>query len=71
VGVLLFRGAYTDPDLHAEALELLRTGPGPDRTRADARRYADLARAALAPLPAIPARAALEAMCDGVLTRVT
>ncbi len=67
--VLLVAGAVTDPDLLAEALELLRDGPGVALTLADARRHANRARAALSPLAPIPARKALEDLCDGVLTR--
>ncbi len=68
--VLLVAGAVTDPELHAEALRLLRDGPGPSLTIADARRHAGLARDALSSLPGVPARAALDELCDGVLERV-
>ena len=67
--VLLVAGAVTDPDLLAEALELLRDGPGPALTLADARRHAELAREALAPLAPVPARTTLDGLCDVVLER--
>jgi heptaprenyl diphosphate synthase len=64
--VLLVTGTVTDPDLHAEALALLRSGPGVALTRADARSHAEKARAALSSLEPIPAREALSALCDAV-----
>jgi heptaprenyl diphosphate synthase len=67
--VILVAGPVTDPDLHAEALTLLRDGPGPARTRADARHHAELARAALSTLVPGSARDALEGLCDTVLER--
>ena len=54
---------------HAEALELLRAHPALDQARVEARRWADGARESLKELPAGPARDALEAMCDYVVTR--
>ena len=67
--VLLVAGAVTDTELLAEALELLRRGPGVGLTLADARRHAEMARAALSSLEDVPARAALDGLCDGVLSR--
>lgn len=67
--VLLVAGAVTDPELHAEALALLRDGPGPALTCADARRHAESARSALSPLPANQARQTLEDLCERVLDR--
>jgi heptaprenyl diphosphate synthase len=67
--VILVTGAVTDPDLHAEALDLLRRSCGPARTRADARDHAEKARAELATLPAIPARESLTELCDEVRDR--
>ncbi|MBB4906948.1 polyprenyl synthetase family protein [Actinophytocola algeriensis] len=67
--VLLVTGTVTDPDLHAEALGLLRDGPGPSLTRADAGDHAELARAALADLPRGEAREVLDSLCDAVLER--
>jgi heptaprenyl diphosphate synthase len=54
---------------HAEALALLRASSALDEARATMRRYADDARAMLTDLPAVPARAALEALCDLVIAR--
>ncbi len=54
---------------HAEALSLLRQHEALDQARAEARRWADLAREALEPLPPIPARDALAVLCDYVVTR--
>jgi heptaprenyl diphosphate synthase len=65
----LLAGPLPDDVVHAEALRLLRAHPALFRARAVVRRYADDARAVLAPLPDIPARRALEALCDSVVTR--
>ncbi|HEX6889001.1 MAG TPA: polyprenyl synthetase family protein [Candidatus Nanopelagicales bacterium] len=54
---------------HAEALALLRAHPAIELARAEAHRWADDARAALAPLPVGPAREALELLCDYVVDR--
>lgn len=67
--VILVTGAVTDPDLHAEALDLLRRSCGPARTLADANAHAEKARAELSTLPAIPAREALTDLCDAVRDR--
>jgi heptaprenyl diphosphate synthase len=67
--VILVTGAVTDPELHAEALDLLRRGPGPALTRADARRHAAKARAALSTLAPNRAREVLDGLCDLVLER--
>jgi heptaprenyl diphosphate synthase len=40
-----------------------------DAARSDLRRWADDARSVLSPLPAGPARAALESLCDVVVSR--
>ena len=58
-----------DDAAHAEALRLLRAHPAMSRAREVVRRYAADARAALAPLPDVPARRALEALCTSVVTR--
>jgi heptaprenyl diphosphate synthase len=58
-----------DDKLRAEALDRLREHRAMDQARAEVRRWADEARALLDPLPAVPARAALEALCDQVVTR--
>ena len=67
--VILVAGTVTDPELHAEALALLRTGPGPELTRADARHHAEKARAALSTLVPNHARDMLASLCDVVLDR--
>lgn len=66
----LLSGPITAADDHAEALRLLRAHPAMGRARAEVQRWADDAREALAPLPDIPARRALEAVCDQAVTRV-
>ncbi|MGH8968745.1 MAG: polyprenyl synthetase family protein [Actinomycetes bacterium] len=58
-----------DDGRHAEALRLLRAHPAIDAARAELRRWADDARAVLDPLPAGPARSALESLCEVVVTR--
>lgn len=59
----------TDDGEHAEALELLRNHESLAEARLEARRWADDARRALDPLPDIPAKQALSALCDYVVTR--
>ncbi|HET8584086.1 MAG TPA: polyprenyl synthetase family protein [Jatrophihabitans sp.] len=54
---------------HAEALRLLRSSPALDEARATLRRYADTARATLTGLPDVPARRALDALVDLVISR--
>jgi heptaprenyl diphosphate synthase len=66
---LLNRGELTDPDLHAEALALLRAHPAMEMARADTRRWAATARDEILALPDVPARAAFEAMCEFVAER--
>jgi heptaprenyl diphosphate synthase len=61
----------TDDALHAEALTLLRAHPAVEAARVDVARWADDARAVLDPLPDIPAKLALQAICDSVVTRST
>ena len=65
----LLRSDLGDETRLAEALALLRANPAVDAARAYVARRADEARADLAGLPDIPARAALEALCDLVVTR--
>ena len=67
--VELTSGPIDDDDEHAEALTLLRAHPAMALARAEAERWADEARAALAPLPAGPARDSLELLCDYVVER--
>ncbi|EDY55005.1 MULTISPECIES: polyprenyl synthetase family protein [Streptomyces] len=59
----------TDDDRHAEALAALRTHPALEQARRDTVRYAEDARAALAPLRECDARAALMELCDAVVHR--
>ncbi|WP_433894149.1 polyprenyl synthetase family protein [Streptomyces sp. CA-111067] len=66
---LLHRGQLTDPDLHAEALALLREHEAIDLARAEVRRWAEAARVECAGLPDIPARAVFERLCDFVVER--
>jgi len=54
---------------HAEALALLRSSTALDEARATVRHYADDARAMLAELPDVPARAGFEALTDRVIDR--
>jgi heptaprenyl diphosphate synthase len=59
----------TDPPLHAEALTLLRSSPALDEARQTVRTWIADARALVAQLPDVPARAAFESLCDFVNTR--
>jgi heptaprenyl diphosphate synthase len=54
---------------HAEALGLLRASPALDEARGTVREYADTARAMLAELPDVAARAGFEALIDRVIDR--
>jgi heptaprenyl diphosphate synthase len=65
----LLDGDLDDDARHAEALGLLRAHPALDQARAETRRWADDARAALAPLPGGPVKDALEALALGVVER--
>ncbi|MEU6084776.1 polyprenyl synthetase family protein [Streptomyces sp. NPDC047108] len=65
----LLDGDLTDDARHAEALRRLRVHPALEQARRDTVRYAEEARAMLAPLPVSPARAALEELCDAVVHR--
>lgn len=58
-----------DDDEHAEALALLLAHSAMEEARAVARSWADDARASIGGLPAGPVRAALESLCDFVVTR--
>jgi heptaprenyl diphosphate synthase len=66
---VLAAGAVTDDDLHAEALGLLRESPALKRARETVRGYAERARAELTGLPDMPARRALETLCDFIADR--
>ncbi|MFJ8579148.1 polyprenyl synthetase family protein [Micromonospora sp. NPDC093277] len=68
---ILATGALVDDALHAEALGLLRESPALKRARETVRGYAEDARARLAPLPANPARHALESLCDYIADRTS
>lgn len=65
----LLSGPIVDDAEHSEALRLLRAHPALARAQAEVRRWADEARAVLAPLPDVPAKRALEAVCDQAVTR--
>jgi heptaprenyl diphosphate synthase len=66
---ILAAGPVTDADRHAEALGLLRESAALKRARETVRTYAEDARAQLAPLPDVPARRALESLCDVIADR--
>ncbi|MBT2384158.1 polyprenyl synthetase family protein [Streptomyces sp. ISL-11] len=65
----LLDGDLTDDTLHAEVLRRLRAHPALEQARRDTVRYAQEARAILAPLPDCFAKAALENLCDAVVHR--
>jgi heptaprenyl diphosphate synthase len=66
---LLTDADLTDPALHTEALTLLRKSPAIEEARETVRTWIAEARARLAKLPDVPARAAFESLCDFVTTR--
>jgi heptaprenyl diphosphate synthase len=66
---LLTDGDLTDPELHAEALALLRQSPALEEARETVRSWISGATALLAKLPDVPARTAFESLCDFVITR--
>jgi heptaprenyl diphosphate synthase len=68
---ILSAGPVTDDDLHAEALGLLRESPALKRARETVRLYAEDAREQLSPLPDVPARQALESLCDFIADRTS
>ncbi|MFG2224285.1 polyprenyl synthetase family protein [Streptomyces sp. NPDC048644] len=65
----LLAGDLTDDTRHADALARLRAHPALEQARRDTVRYAEEARAALAPLPDCMAKTALESLCDAVVHR--
>ncbi|MEV3928732.1 MULTISPECIES: polyprenyl synthetase family protein [unclassified Streptomyces] len=67
--VALLEGDLADDALLAEALRRLRAHPALEQARRDTVRYAQEARATLAPLPECYAKAALEELCDAVVHR--
>ncbi|GGW13185.1 geranylgeranyl pyrophosphate synthase [Streptomyces capoamus] len=64
---LVGTGPVTDRWAHRRALELFPRSPAVDQTRTIMRAHVSRARAALASLPQIPARTALNVLCDIVL----
>ncbi|MFJ8749663.1 polyprenyl synthetase family protein [Streptomyces sp. NPDC102441] len=67
--VELLDGDLGDDARLAEALRALRAHPALEQARRDTVRYAEEARATLAPLPECYAKAALEELCDAVVHR--
>ncbi|MEV6792727.1 polyprenyl synthetase family protein [Streptomyces sp. NPDC051320] len=68
--VELLDGDLTDDARCAEALRLMRKHPALEQARRDTVRYAEEARASLAPLRACSAKTALEELCGAVVHRV-
>lgn len=68
---ILSAGPVTDDALHAEALGLLRESPAMKLARETVRSYAERSRAALSGLPAVPARDAMESLCDYIADRTS
>ncbi|OKK04821.1 polyprenyl diphosphate synthase [Streptomyces sp. CB03234] len=66
---LLTGGAVTDPADHRRALELFRDAPARQRAVGLMHQRLDLAREALEVLPPLPARRALDLLCDYVALR--
>ena len=66
---LLGSDLSSDDELVAETLTLLRAHPAIAEAEADVRGRVEKARALLTGLPDIPARAALDALCDMVVSR--
>jgi heptaprenyl diphosphate synthase len=66
---MLREADLTDPELHAEALSLLRSSPALQEARQTVRKWISDAQELVAQLPAVPARDAFEALCDFVITR--
>ena len=67
----LLSGPIDDDAVVEEVLAALRAHPAMDEARAHVRAEGDAARACLAALPDVPARRALEALCDSLATRLT
>ncbi|MDW6060774.1 polyprenyl synthetase family protein [Streptomyces sp. FXJ1.4098] len=65
----LLTADLSDDGLHGEVLRRLRVHPALEQARQDTLRYAEEARAMLAPLPEGAAKAALEGLCDAVVHR--
>jgi heptaprenyl diphosphate synthase len=66
---LLSLAELTDPQLHAEALALLRKSPAIGEARETVRSWILGAQEIVRNLPDLPARAAFESLCDFVITR--
>jgi heptaprenyl diphosphate synthase len=66
---LLTSADLTDPELHAEALGLLRSSSALEEARGTVRTWITEATELLAQLPDVPARAAFESLCRFVNTR--
>ena len=66
----LLDGDLTDDSRRAEALALLRRHPAVTAAREDLLRWGREARDVLDPLPDIPAKRALQALCDATVRRV-
>lgn len=67
--VALLDGDLSDDARLADALRLVRAHPALEQARRDTVRYAEAARATLAPLPECYAKAALVELCDAVVHR--
>ncbi|MER7494959.1 polyprenyl synthetase family protein [Streptomyces pharetrae] len=65
----LLESDLSDDARHARALSALRAHPALEQARRDTVRYAEEARAALAPLPECDAKRALQELCDAVVHR--
>jgi len=66
---LLAAGPLTDDARHAEALGLLRESAALKQARETVRSYAERSRSALGVLPDVPARNAMESLCDVIADR--
>lgn len=66
---LLSLAELTDPQLHVEALTLLRKSPAIGEAREAVRSWILTAQEIVRRLPDVPARAAFESLCDFVITR--
>lgn len=67
----LLRCDLSVAEVHAQALAALRTAPAMRQARQILAQWVGEARAALTPLPDVPARRALAGMCDGLLDRTS
>ena len=67
----LLAGPIEDDAVDEEVLAALRVHPAMAAARAHVQAEADAARALLVDLPDVPARRALEALCDSLATRLT